>query len=239
MGMMFDQNNTTGDLTPEEALAAVCGEGKKYASPAELAKAYLHADTHISVLEAEAADLRKKADTSTEVQELLKAIREGKQVQQQPPAQDQSREQQAPDLDKLLEEKLNSRLNAQAQESNQSKVIGHFKESYGNRANDMFDKLAKELEMDRAQLEQMCAERPAAVIKLANTFIGGSQPGMASLAGDFGKGGAPGTGGIPTTKSELIKKADAEKWPRAKKYEALNREMSRAAKEGRLDAWNR
>jgi YesN/AraC family two-component response regulator len=239
---MFDQNSNDGELTPEEALVAVCGEGKKYATPAELAKAKLHADNHISVLEAELADLRKKGDSSAEVQELLKALREGKLPQQQAQTQDQGADKQEVDVDKLLEEKLNNRLNAQSAKENQSKVIGHFQTQYGTKAGDMFTKLASELEMDKQELEQMCASKPGAVIKLAGQLLGGAEQHntAATLTGDKGQRNALNLGGeMPTTKSELLKKAEAEKWPRDKKYAALNREMSRATREGRLDAWNR
>lgn len=240
MTMMFDQNNSNGELTPEEALAAICGEGKKYASAAELAKAYLNADNHISVLEAEAADLRKKGDQTAEVQELLKQLREGKLPQQQAPAPDPSKATEQLDIDKLLEEKLNTRLNADTQKANQSQVIGHFKGAFGTRAGDMFDKLAKELDMTKEQLEAMSAERPGAVVKLADKFLGTQVNGStASLSGDHGAQGSGQPSGMPATRSELIKKAEAEKWPRAKKYQMLNQEMTRAAKEKRLDSWNR
>ena len=238
---MFDQNNDTNtELTAEEALNAVCGEGKKYATPAELAKAKLHADNHISVLEAELADLRAKSDRTGEFEKLLKATLENRQPTQQPATQDQGTDAQTVDVDKLLEEKLNARLNTQAEKENQSKVIGHFKTQFGDKAGEMFDKLSKELELDKAQLEQMAATRPGAVINMATKLLGGAQQhGSASLGGDGGQGLQHNQNGAPSTRSELLKKAEAEKWPRAKKYEALNREMSRAAREGRLDAWNR
>lgn len=236
---MFDQN-TSDALTPEEALAAVCGEGKKYATPAEMAKALLHADTHITVLESENADLRKKGDSSAEVQELLKAFKEGKFPTQQAPTQDQGKDKEPVDIDKKVEEILNTRLGAQAAKENQSKVIGHFKEHYGTRAGAQFDQLAKELDMDKAELEAMAAQRPQAVINLASKFLGTGQPGSeASLRGDHGTQGTQRSGTVPSTKSEILKQAEAEKWPRNKKYEVLNREASKAAREGRLDAWNR
>lgn len=236
---MFDQNSNEQELTAEEALAALCGEGKKYATPAELAKAALHASNHIAVLEAENADLRKKGDKTTEFEALLKAALDGKQPQQQPATQDQGTTAPTVDVDKLLEEKLNSRLTAQTEKENQSKVIDHFKAQYGSKAGEMFNKLSQELEMDKEQLEKMAASRPGAVIKIASQLLGGAQEhSAASLGGDRTTTTA-GSKGTPSTKSELLKLAEAEKWPRAKKYEALNREMSRAAREGRLDAWNR
>lgn len=236
---MFDQNSSDA-LTPEEALAALCGEGKKYASPAEVAKALLHADTHITVLESENADLRKKGDVSAEVQELLKAFKDGKPPVQQAPAQDQGKDKEPVDINKTVEEILNTRLGAQAAQDNQHKVIGHFTAQYGAKAGAQFEKLAKELDMNKADLEAMAAQRPAAVIKLATQFLGtGEQSGQASLKGDQGSHGAFKPNGVPSTKADIIKQAEAEKWPRAKKYEVLNREASKAAREGRLDAWNR
>lgn len=236
---MFDQNSNDA-LTPEEALAAVCGEGKKYATPAEMAKALLHADTHITVLESENADLRKKGDNSAEVQELLKALKDGKLPTQQAPTQDQGKDKEPVDIDKKVEEILNTRLGAQAAKDNQSKVISHFKEQFGAKAGAQFDQLAKELDMDKAELEAMAAQRPQAVINLASKFLVAPESGSgASLRGDQSSQGVHKSNGVPSTKAEIIKQAEAEKWPRAKKYEVLNREASKAAREGRLDAWNR
>lgn len=238
MTMMFDQNSNNSELTAEQALEALCGEGKKYATVGDLAKAYLNADNHISILEAETADLRKKADSITEVQALLKAMKEGTPPQQQAPVQDQNKEQPQ-DLDKWLEDKLNSRSSEQTKEANQKKVIGHFQETFGASAGAMFDKMAKELDMNRDQLEQMSATQPNVVLKLAGSLFGGKEAGAASLSGNAGGGAQPSHAGVPTTRSEILKKAEAEKWPRNRKYETLNREMTRAANEGRLDAWNR
>lgn len=237
---MFDQNNSTDTLTAEEALEVFVGEGKKYSTAAELAKAMLHANTHISVLESENADLRSKGNSSAEIQELLKAVRDGKPPVQSPP-QDQGKGNQEVDIDKLLEEKLNSRLGAQAKQDNQKRVVAHFQQQFGNKAGDIFTKLATELELDLEQLETLAAEKPNSVIKLADRVLGNGQQqaGGTSLKGDQTLHGAQGGGGMPSTKSELLKKAAAENWPREKKYQALNLEMARAAREGRLDGWNR
>lgn len=236
---MFDQN-TEQELTPEEALAALVGEGKKYATPAELAKAALHANNHIAILESELADLRKSGGSQAEILAALKAIQDAKQTAQAP-AQDQGKDKPDVDIDKLLEEKLNARYGQQTAKENQAKVVGHFKEQYGERAGSQFAKLAKELDMDAKTLEAMSAERPAAVIKLASQLLGANdQRGEGSLQGDRTVGGGvrqPGT--VASTKSEILKQAEAEKWPRQKKYEVLNREASKATREGRLDAWNR
>lgn len=240
---MFDQNsegnNGGTELTPEQALEALVGEGKKYGTPAELAKALLHANNHIGVLEAETADLRKVGDQTAKIQEMLEKLANPAQLQQQQ-TQDQGKPEPV-DIDKLLEEKLNKHLGVQTQAQNQAQVIKHFQTTFGDKGAEYFNKLSSELGIPKEELEAMSANRPQAVIKLAERmFTVTQQQGSASLQGNsasIGKTNAPGA--MPSTKSELIKLATEQKWSRAKKYEALNAEMSKAVREGRLDSWNR
>lgn len=78
-----DDNNTDqGEVDGAQALAELVGEGKKYASIEELAKAKMFADKHIKNLETEQEELRKDLSTRLSVDEALERVR---QQQQQPP----------------------------------------------------------------------------------------------------------------------------------------------------------
>lgn len=235
---MFDQNSEDS-LTPEEALESLVGEGKKYATPAELAKAVLHASNHISVLEAENADLRTKGDSTASIHELLKQMQTQQTTPQPAARQDQPGNAQEPDWDKLIEERLNNKLGERDRASNQSAVAKHFQDTYGGKAAEFFGKLANELGLSKQELEEMSASRPQAVINLTGKlFVADRQP-ASSLKGDQGPGRSPANGAVPSTRSELLKYAADNKLGRSQKYELLNREMSRAAREGRLNEWNR
>ena len=79
---LFDQDNTNSsnelaNLKPEEALDTLVGEGKKYATPAELALAYAHANSHIGKLQQENQQFREQEGKSHTIEELLEAVKKG------------------------------------------------------------------------------------------------------------------------------------------------------------------
>lgn len=236
MASMFDQNSEN-ELSAEEALGALVGEGKKYATPQELAKAMLHAQTHISVIESENADLRSRSDNSKAIQEALERLTSG-QHQQQAPAPDQSK---APDVDvaKTVQELLADELGKREQAANRQQVIQHFKQEFGGKAGEMFGTMAKELGFTVEQLENYAATNPQALIGLTGKLLTVQHHSAASLSGNRAPGGDTGSTAAPSTKSEILKRAKEENWPAKKKYEILHREMARAGREGRLDTWNR
>ena len=70
---LFDQSNTPdlSAIAPEQALEELVGEGKKYASAAELAKAMLHAQQHIDKLQGENGEFRSKLERASTIDEIL------------------------------------------------------------------------------------------------------------------------------------------------------------------------
>lgn len=165
---LFDQSNTPdlSAIAPEQAFEELVGEGKKYASAAELAKAMLHAQQHIDKLQSENGEYRGKLERASTIDEILGKLNGQQQAQQATPqTQDQS---QAPDVNKLVEEALAKSLAQRSQQSNldvfKSKLVG----MYGNSAADKFN--AVKAEYAGVDIESIAAANPDAALK----FFGGS-----------------------------------------------------------------
>lgn len=69
---LFDEHETPVDVSPEQAFNELVGEGKKYRSPEDLAKAYYHANRTLLERQQELQGLREDLATRTTVEDLLK-----------------------------------------------------------------------------------------------------------------------------------------------------------------------
>lgn len=241
MAGMFDQNSQQQqqEIDPVAAFDGLVGEGKKYATPQELAKAYAHADTHLAVLEAENARLREQATKGQTVAEILAELQKQQgQTAPKPQTQDPGQgSDQTPDVQKLVEEALKRELSTRQSQDNQRAVESFFKEKFGTKAGDVFVALGKELNLD---LEQMSATNPAAVKALVERMTGaqsgGSQP--FSLQSQT-QHHTPGSAASPNTRSGIIALAEKEGWSRAKKYQVLHAAYNKALADQTVNEFNR
>lgn len=158
------------DITPEEAMNTLVGEGKKYATPAELAKALLHSQKHIKTLESETAQLREAQQKAQSVEELLKELRGATQQpspapapmdDQQPDASGQ--QQQGKSIEELLEEKLNQRDASARAKANQDYVAAELSKKLGGDAGRLYREAGARLGVD---LDELSAKSPEAVLRL-------------------------------------------------------------------------
>lgn len=240
---MFDQNtNTDTNIDPKVAYEGLVGEGKKYATPEELAKAYAHSTTHISVLESELAELRKQTTKGAAVTEILEELRKtGQAPVQQQPSNDQQGQPGATDVQKLVDEALKARLAAQSQEANKQAVAEFFKEKFGTKAGDVFAKLGSDFGLD---LEALSATNPTAVKKMAETAFGltgqqGPQGQQFNLQSPHSATNPANPQGNATTRSGIIAQAEREGWSREAKYKALHAGLNKALVQGTVDDFNR
>lgn len=102
-----DNNNNPPE--PEDYLAELVGDDKKYKTPSELAKAKVHADKHIDKLIAEKRELEAKYIASTEhaktIQDIIKELQGGKTNESN--STPQNAPQTSPeDINKIIETKL-------------------------------------------------------------------------------------------------------------------------------------
>jgi hypothetical protein len=238
---MFDQNSQQPqEIDPVAAFDGLVGEGKKYATPQELAKAYAHADTHLAVLEAENAKLREQASKGQTVAEILAELQKQQgQPTQKPNTQDQGAGGATqPDVQKLVEEALKRELSARQSQDNQRVVESYFKEKFGTKAGDMFTALGKELGMD---LESLSATNPAAVKALVEKMTGNTQqPGQSfSLQSGVRQPGSSGAEANATTRSGILALAEKEGWSTSKKYATLHAAYNKALTTNTVNEFNR
>lgn len=152
----------------EDPVTLLVGEGKKYKTVTDLAKAKLEADTFIDTLKTENRDLREKSIPKEDVDKKLNDFLTKFQEQNKATG---SREQTAPELDssKIAEIVRNQitlteqeRTAAQNIKAAQDKIEG----KYGEKAKEFLDKRAEELGMTRADFKTLSAKSPSALMKI-------------------------------------------------------------------------
>lgn len=168
---MFDQNNANNEQQQEAEFKFedIVGEGKKYATQDDLAKAYGNADSFIEKMKAENAELRVKAEAKVQADDFLKQLIE-KQNPTDPTNNTQSQDpadgNEPVDFEALLDKKLQERDTASSAKANQQKVMDALVTKYGNRAGEMFKAKAVELGAD---LESLSAQSPDLVLQAFGT----------------------------------------------------------------------
>jgi cysteinyl-tRNA synthetase len=96
-----------------EIVSALVGEGQKYKTVDELAKAYLHADTFIQQLKEENQKYREQVASAKSIDDVLERLQQSQQQEQVTPAQVEQ-----PDISALVEQTLAQREAKKAQEAN-------------------------------------------------------------------------------------------------------------------------
>lgn len=147
-----ESSNDPQEVDGAAALAELVGEGKKYASIEELAKAKVFADRHIKNIEAEQEQLRKDLSTRVSVDEALQRAQQ-KQTQQpkvtpeapaashQTPAKPTSDEELVAQFKRIMQEERSR----ETSEANLTQSIDKLIEVYGD------DKTARKAIQDRAR----------------------------------------------------------------------------------------
>lgn len=167
---LFDQNQAPDltAVTPEAALEELVGEGKKYATVAELAKAHLHASVHIGKLEEENGQYRTKVEKAATIEEILAKLQPQNGQQQQTqisttnPAQQTTGAQ--PDLTKLVEEQFAALNKKQQEQANTEAFRQSLVNTFGTEAATKFAQA--KAEWPGIDLESLAAANPKAALKL-------------------------------------------------------------------------
>ena len=151
-------------VVPPE-LAEFVGAGKKYASIADVHKAFPHAQKHISTLEDENKQLKEELARRQAAEEVLNTI----QQRMETPTQ----QQEAPpvtslqDIQALVQQELRREKEASISMANQHEVVNKFTQLYGDKAQTQFEQLALELNVPITYLNGLAATSPKALYKLA------------------------------------------------------------------------
>lgn len=167
-GIENQQPAAAPEVTGEAALADLVGEGKKYATNEDLAKAMVHSQHHIGTLETETATLREQSVKAQSVEDVLAAIKgvqQPAQVQQPDPAQQQQPASELSVADQIaaaLQQRDDQSLANQA-DTNRASVVAELNKTYGAEASQLYSKVGSDLGIN---LDELAGKSPAAVLKL-------------------------------------------------------------------------
>ena len=147
-----------------EVANELIGEGKKYESLDKALESLPHKEKHIQTLESELAELRKKLEASTSVEDALKKLTQGGQEQERQTSQPVDLNEIAQLVDQRLVEKERTQL----QQNNVKTVVSKLTEQFGGKekAEQVFMSKAEELGVDVGYLNDLAATSPKAVFAL-------------------------------------------------------------------------
>ena len=162
-----NQTTNTAPATTDAGLfTALVGEGQKYKTPEELAKAYTNADQFIETLKEENRKLREQAASAKTIDEVLERMSKQNVAPEDdnPPVAGIT-----PDVvQQLVEKTLEGREAAKSKTDNLLKADALMKEKFGEKAAEMFKQRAANPEKAKILME-LAATDP---IEFVNLFGG-------------------------------------------------------------------
>ena len=147
---------------PTEA-ADFVGQGKKYQSVEDALSSVPHAQKHIQTLESELAEVKDELTKRRTTAELLDEIKSGIVPQDtlEPVQYNQD------NLEQLVNQALENRDVQKTAHHNAKSVAARFTEQYADKAEEVYNSIAKENRMTVEQLNGLSAASPEAVLKLS------------------------------------------------------------------------
>ncbi len=147
---------------PTEAVDFI-GDGKKYKSVDDALKSVPHAQTHIQTLENELKAAREELQKRKTAEELLEQFKPQVTTQQQTTGVEIDPDALSGIVERVIDKKAQQ---AQAQ-ANVSIVTSQFTAKYGDKAEQVYNNLAKENGLSVAQMNNLAMSSPTALLKLA------------------------------------------------------------------------
>lgn len=145
---------------PQE-VAELVGEGRKYKSAEDALKSIPHAQSHIQKLEEEMKEMREELAKRKAAEELLEELKATGLPKADTPST------QPVDIEQVVSKVLSQKEQAAVQRANQKKVVEAFDSKYGEKGEEMYVSLSKELGMSVAELNMLAARSPSALFKMA------------------------------------------------------------------------
>lgn len=172
---LFDQAGDKKDqvVSTNDQLAVLVGEGRKYKTADDLAKAYMEADAFIEKLKAEAVALKEKvasASTIDDVMARLKAEQEAGASTTSEEGTTQKGLTQA-DVARIVSDTIKGTETAREKETNLRKADAEMKKLFGDKATEVFNKEATTPAL-RETLVQLASVSPDKFVAL---FTGNKQ----------------------------------------------------------------
>lgn len=164
---------TTNTATQEqsEIVAALVGEGKKYKTHDDLAKAYINADSFIEQLKAENRELKEKAASAKTVDDVLERLQQQHNAQSDD-NQVTQKNVSAADLTKLVEATVTGLETQKQRHANLLKADALMKKEFGEKATEKYSQVAVTPELQKVYTD-LAAVDP---IKFVSLFTGGVKP---------------------------------------------------------------
>ncbi len=151
-------------------LANLVGEGKKYATLDDLAKAHVHQDSFINTLKSENQTFREELSTRQAAEQLFAQLQKKDEptmqtpveAPQTPPASGQAPQQD--DLQRLVREQIEATKNEERVQTNIQQVADKLVEIYGDetKANEIVKAKATELGVSVKFLQDIATQSPRA-----------------------------------------------------------------------------
>ncbi len=162
-----DQSVDTQTQTDEDQTGLMfIGEGKKYANEEEADKAIAFKEDHISKIELENAELRASAEKAKTIDDVLNRIQDQQTQVQDSFTTTGNEDHQTQDIDALVAKALDEKLSAHSAqataETNSQMVVDELTKRYGEKAGEMYQMKAQELDLD---LDSLAASSPKAVLE--------------------------------------------------------------------------
>lgn len=167
------QNDQIAEVSGEDALKHMVGEGAKYATVEDLAKAALNGQVHISKIEQENATLRDSTDKAKGIDDILAALK-GTQHKDEDDGNHQSADQQnkggseevsiADQIAAAFAKRDQGQVDVQ-EDKNLNETVELLAKQYGDKANEVYAKVGHDLGID---MEALAKKSPQAVMKLVN-----------------------------------------------------------------------
>jgi hypothetical protein len=170
---IFNEGGSTNETptTPEattdgQLFPALVGDGQKYKTPEELAKAYSNADQFIEQLKDENRKLREQAASAKTIDEVLERM----STQREVPEYDNSPAQEFnPDIvQQLVEKTLVGREQSQRKTNNLLQADKLMKDRFGDKALEVFQQKASTPEKAKILMELAAADP----VEFASMFAG-------------------------------------------------------------------
>lgn len=234
---MADQTIFEDSTAPQPAantvqdplVSTLVGEGKKYKTVDELAKAYMNADEFVETLKSENRELRDKVAAAASIDEVLKKL-ETKTEQDDSPVKPEGT-LSASDVAELVRTTITGLETTKSREANLRKADGKMKEVFGDKAEEVYKKAAATPEMHRAFMA-LAEVDPDSFLRLFTTSTStvGTQTDSGSVASraiELNSGGDRSK--MPGTKEyySAMRRADPNRYY----SQATQLEMDRAARD--------
>ena len=153
-----DNNNTSTTTTQAipESVSLLVGEGRKYKTLDDLAKAYLNADSFIEQLKAENQELRTKTVEAKTIDEVLERLSANQSNAAQATASAQvssTNGLSAGDVAKIVEQTVTGMETAKTRQGNLLKADQAMKAAFGEKAGEVYSSIAKTPELNEAYMK--------------------------------------------------------------------------------------